>query len=148
MDTWVGRRRILKSKSEATTEQMKWVVLRVRSLSMIINSTTSSAKHSHFGAKNNPASKTALARVPPMASKMALTPSTVLSSFPKMMVMLSGWLSRVCVQEEQEALGCQQERLTLAIGFKEELVFVINRRASCARMWRWCCKRSSFVTFH
>ena len=23
MDTWVGRRRILKSKSEATTEQMK-----------------------------------------------------------------------------------------------------------------------------
>ena len=69
-----------------------------------------------------------------MASKMALTPSTVLSSFPKMMVMLSGWLSRVCVQEEQEALACQQERLTLAIGFKEELVFVINRRASCARM--------------
>ena len=41
-----------------------------------------------------------------------------------------------------------QERLTLAIGFDEELVFVINRRASCAQMWRWCCKRSSFVTFH
>ena len=67
----------------------------------------------HLGANNNPASKAALATVPTMANKMALTPSNVLSTSPKMMVMLSGWLSRVCTQEEQEASGCQHERLIL-----------------------------------
>ena len=83
----------------------------------------------HLGANNNPASKTALAMVPTMANKMALTPSTILSSSPKMMVMFSGWLSRVWMQEEQEASGCQHERLillTVAIfGLLEASVFVI-----------------------
>ena len=67
----------------------------------------------HLGVNDNPASKTALAMVPRMANKMALTPSNILSTSPKMMVMSSGWLSRVCTQEEQEASGCQQERLIL-----------------------------------
>ena len=67
----------------------------------------------HLGANNNPESKIALATVPMTANKMALTPSNILSTSPKMMVMSSGWLSRVCTQEEQEASGCQQERLIL-----------------------------------
>ena len=67
----------------------------------------------HLGATNNAASKIALAMVPMMANKMALTPRTVLSTSPKMMVMFSGWLSRVCTQEEQDACGCQHERFTL-----------------------------------
>ena len=79
----------------------------------------------HLGANNNPASKMALATVPTMANKMALTPSNVLSTSPKMM--LSGWLSRVCTQEEQEASGSQQKRLLLlsvAIGALDWSLFV------------------------
>ena len=72
-----------------------------------------------------------------MPSKMALTPSTVLSASPKMMVMLSGWLARVCTQEEQRASGCQQERLTLLsasiIDLLEVPVFVINGQLTFIR---------------
>ena len=81
----------------------------------------------HLGANNNPASKMALATVPTMANKMALTPSNILSTSPKMMVMSSGWLSRVCTQEEQEASGSQQKRLLLlsvAIGALDWSLFV------------------------
>ena len=75
----------------------------------------------HLGANNNPASKTAFATVPTIANKMALTPSTVLSTSLKMMVMFSGWLSRVWTHEEQEASGCQHDRFILLA-----LVFVVN----------------------
>ena len=98
-------------------------------MAQTILSKTNASVATHLGANNNPASKTALTTVPTMANKMALTPSTVLSTSPKMMVMSSGWLSRVCKQEEQEASGSQQaSRLILSvaiIGLLETLVTIL-----------------------
>ena len=65
----------------------------------------------HLWTRSKLARRTELAAVPAMAKKMALAPNNVLSPLLKMMLMFSGWLSRVCTQEAQEAFWCQHGKL-------------------------------------
>ena len=65
----------------------------------------------HLWTRSKLARRTELATVPAMEKKMALAPNNVLSPSPKMMLMSSGWLSRVCTQEAQEAFWCQHGKL-------------------------------------